>query len=258
VYNSKSDKELECLRYNQRAIAFHESLLSCFPTGSSAVPLIFRSPYILYERMLVDLLSKHPFALELCAGMGEHTSKLVGHSEHLIATDISPQSLHILRQRFSQAPNLDTLVCDIESLPFSSDNFDLVACAGGLSYGDNQLVMNEIFRVLKPGGCFVCIDSLSNNPFYRFNRLIHYLRGRRSLSTLKRMPSLSLINKYQKAFSSVLTRYCGCYTWLVLPLSLFIGQEYSSLIINWLDSHLNIPCLAFKFILVVQKPVASS
>ena len=27
--------------------------------------------------------------------------------------------------------------------------FDIVACAGGLSYGNNKLVLNEIHRVLK-------------------------------------------------------------------------------------------------------------
>lgn len=256
MHNSKTDKELERSRYNQRALVFCETSLSSLPTGSCAIPYPIRSPYIFYERILVDLLLTHPLVLELCAGMGEHTSTLVDHSEHLIATDISPQSLHILRKRFSQAPNLDTCVCDMETLPFSSNSFDLVTCAGGLSYGDNQLVMNEISRVLKPGGYFVCIDSLNNNPIYKFNRFIHYLRGRRSLSTLKRMPTLSLINQYQKTFTSICARYYGCFSWFVLPLSTIIGDEYSSLISDWLDSHLNIPCLAFKFVLVVQKPVA--
>jgi ubiquinone/menaquinone biosynthesis C-methylase UbiE len=36
--------------------------------------------------------------------------------------------------------------------------------AGSLSYGDNDIVMNEIYRVLKLQGVFIAIDSLNNNP----------------------------------------------------------------------------------------------
>jgi len=37
----------------------------------------------------------------------------------------------------------------MEKIPFGEGVFDLVCCAGSLSYGDNLKVMNEIFRVLK-------------------------------------------------------------------------------------------------------------
>ena len=57
----------------------------------------------------------------------------------------------------------------MESLPFKDKSFDIVACAGGLSYGDNKKVANEIYRVLKDNGSFICIDSLNENPFYKFN-----------------------------------------------------------------------------------------
>ena len=68
----------------------------------------------------------------------------------------------------------------MELLPFDNEIFDIVACAGGLSYGDNKLVLNEIYRVLKPKGMFICIDSLNENPIYKFNRYLHYLRGNRT------------------------------------------------------------------------------
>jgi ubiquinone/menaquinone biosynthesis C-methylase UbiE len=38
--------------------------------------------------------------------------------------------------------------------------------AGSLSYGDNDKVLDEIYRVLKNKGAFIAIDSLNNNPKY--------------------------------------------------------------------------------------------
>ena len=46
-----------------------------------------------------------------------------------------------------------------------------------LSYGDNDLVLKNVYQKLKPGGYFVCVDSLDNNIIYRINRYLHYLRG---------------------------------------------------------------------------------
>jgi ubiquinone/menaquinone biosynthesis C-methylase UbiE len=51
----------------------------------------------------------------------------------------------------------------MEKLPFANQSFDIIVSAGSLSYGDNDIVMNEIYRVLKLQGVFIAIDSLNNN-----------------------------------------------------------------------------------------------
>jgi ubiquinone/menaquinone biosynthesis C-methylase UbiE len=66
--------------------------------------------------------------------------------------------------------------------------------------GDNDKVLDEIYRVLKNKGAFIAIDSLNNNPIYRLNRYLHYLKGERSLSTIARMPDLKLLRKYEQKF----------------------------------------------------------
>jgi ubiquinone/menaquinone biosynthesis C-methylase UbiE len=40
----------------------------------------------------------------------------------------------------------------MEKLPFADQSFDIIVSAGSLSYGDNDIVMNEIYRVLKNKG----------------------------------------------------------------------------------------------------------
>ena len=65
----------------------------------------------------------------------------------------------------------------MEDLPFSNNSFDVVASAGSLSYGSKKIVDKEILRILRPNGIFICVDSLNNNPIYRFNRFQNYLRG---------------------------------------------------------------------------------
>ena len=103
----------------------------------------------------------------------------------------------------------------MEALPFSDNSFDVVTSAGSLSYGDNTIVMKEVFRVLKPDGIFVCVDSLNNNPIYRFNRWIHYLLGNRTRSTLLRMPTTKLIEAYRSLFGHVEVRFFGSIIWCI-------------------------------------------
>jgi len=194
---TSSDKESELFRYEQRALSCDVSPpIPGVSSGYTSMPLYLRAQYIKYEQYLSNILSSSDDALELCAGMGENSGPLISSGCNIVATDISPRSLAVLRWGFPSAQSLKTIVCDIEDLPFPKHSFDVVACAGGLSYGDNQLVLQHIYRVLKPGGYFICVDSLNHSPIYRANRFFHYLRGKRTLSTLKRMTTTALIARY--------------------------------------------------------------
>jgi ubiquinone/menaquinone biosynthesis C-methylase UbiE len=50
----------------------------------------------------------------------------------------------------------------MEKLPFADQSFDLIVSAGSLSYGDNDKVLDEIYRVLKNKGAFIASLSLLN------------------------------------------------------------------------------------------------
>ena len=66
--------------------------------------------------------------------------------------------------------------------PFDAETFDCIVMANSLSYVHFENFLEEVNRILKPGGLFLLMDVLDNNPIYRLNRFIHYLRGNRSLA----------------------------------------------------------------------------
>jgi len=248
-----SDKNIELNRFDSRA----EKLLLednvNFLNGSKSMPEYLRSPYIIFEKIIRNLIKKNDKVLEIGSGTGLHTSSLIMTGASITASDISKKSLEVLQIRFkNKAPNLRTAVADIENLPFSNDSFTFVVCAGSLSYGKEKNVDSEIRRVLSPGGKFICVDSLNNNPIYKINRFIHYKKGRRSKMTLDNMPTINRIKKLKKFYSIKDLKFYGSISYLMPLISRLIGEKYSRKISDFFDRILKIKLSAFKFVLVAE------
>ena len=185
------DKSIELNRFEKRAKnLIKKNLYKITSFGSDSVPYFLRTPYDYYEENLIKLIQSHWNILEVGSGNGVHTKKLIESNANVTASDISQNSLKVLKKNYKNTTTkLKTIKADIEKLPFSNQSFNLVASAGSLSYGDNIKSMNEFHRVLKPGGYFICVDSLNNNPIYILNRIINILKSKRSLFTLNNMPN---------------------------------------------------------------------
>ena len=123
----------------------------------------------------------------------------------------------------------------VDNLNFENDSFELVSIAGSLSYLEKTKLIDEILRVLKPGGYFVCVDSLNNNPIYRLNRFIHFLRGNRSFSTLKRMPNLNFIKSLNQQFTKTKVNFFGKILFLGIFLKYILGTKRALDLINFFD-----------------------
>lgn len=245
------DKFRERRRYDERA----KNLLDMDTSngGASAIPITLRAPYLYFETQLRHYLRPDCEILEIGSGAGMHTNALFAAGGQVTATDISRQALKVLKKRFGISKRLCLRVADMECLPFKEMLFDVVASAGSLSYGDNHKVMLEIHRVLKPGGVFICVDSLNHHPLYRFNRWLHYLRGERTLSTLKRMPNLKMLRAYEWRFGSVEIKFFGSIAWLVPLLSKMFGNDTTARICDKVDDMLNVKRTAFKFVMVARR-----
>ena len=60
-----------------------------------------------------------------------------------LTTDINPKGVDV--------------VADIEQLHFASNCFDIVMCSHVLEHVDHRLALDELFRVLKPGGVLLAL-----------------------------------------------------------------------------------------------------
>lgn len=252
----EQDKLIERERYEARAqsqMAGGAAMVVEVPLGSQMMVSYLRTPYIFYEQKIAELIRPSHRVLELGAGAGLHTRALLQTGAQVIASDISPNSLSLLKQRFQNTPgNLKTEVADMESLPFEASSFDVIASAGSLSYGEPHVVDAEIRRVLRPGGMLICVDSLNHNPVYRTNRWLHYLRGNRSRSTLKRMPDLARIKALGDGFSNVSVHYFGALSFAMPVLARLLGENTAQAASDRIDQLIGVRRSAFKFVLVAQ------
>ena len=249
-----SDKELERIRYDKKNLAFFsKSNIKEFKFGLESIPLPLRDPYIEYYKLISELCEKGKKVLEIGAGYGLHSKIILDNKADLIAADISKISLKVLNERFKNSSNLKTIVCDMENIDFVENTFDLVVSAGSLSYGDNKLVMENIYRVLKPGGTFLCVDSLNENFIYKLNRFFHFLRGNRSFSTIIRMPTIRTLEMYKNKFSNSTIKYYGSIIWLIPFFRLIIDEKKILRIINLFDNYIKVRKSAFKFVMKLEK-----
>jgi len=244
-----SDKNKEIKRYDLRASMLLDK--EKIVVASNDKPYLMDA-YESYQNLFKNIPEEYRI-LEIGAGMGENTTFLLKYGLNVVASDISSKSIEVMRRRFKKYKNFKAKHADMEALPFDNCSFDIVCSAGSLSYGDNKLVMNEIYRVLDKGGSFIAVDSLNDNPVYKLNRYIHFIRGNRSKSTIKRMPNLNLIKDYEKKFGSINVNYYGSITWLFPFLKLILKDFQLKYFSSWFDKNFKIKSSAFKFVMKVTK-----
>ena len=248
-----SDLDIERERYSKRAkINKKNSKNSQFKKRKNN---LIDAPYIeIYFKSLIRNSKKEYKILEIFCGEGERSGPILENYKDITFADISKNSLDVIKKNYSSflTKSINFKECNMEILPFDNEIFDIVACEGGLSYGNNKLVLNEIHRVLKQNGIFICIDSLNENPIYKLNRFIHYIRGNRTKSTLKRMPDRKLIEDYESKFGITTINYSGTLIWILYPLSKIIGYKKSKILSDFFDK--NLPkWTSFKFIMEAKK-----
>jgi SAM-dependent methyltransferase len=112
------------------------------------------------------------YVLELGPGPGAATEWLRHRVRQLIAVESDSDAAGRLAQRFERT-NVDVVVGDATQLEFPSETFDSVASLTMLhhvpTFWGQQLLLQEAFRVLKPGGVFFGSDSLSSSGLHHFH-----------------------------------------------------------------------------------------
>ena len=113
-------------------------------------------------------VGKGDHVLEIGAGLGTDLAQYARHGANV--TDLDLSATHLLRARENfelRGLRGRFFHHDAESLPFPDASFDVVYCNGVLHHTPNtQLAINEIFRVLRPGGRVIAMVYAENSLNY--------------------------------------------------------------------------------------------
>ncbi|MDB9309966.1 class I SAM-dependent methyltransferase [Aphanizomenon sp. CS-733/32] len=105
--------------------------------------------------------------LDLCCGSGQVTRFLVNFSENVTGLDASPLSIKRCQEN---VPNATYIKAFAEDMPFADNSFDVVHTSAALhEMQSEQLrkIIQEVYRVLKPGGVFTLVDfHPPTNPIF--------------------------------------------------------------------------------------------
>jgi ubiquinone/menaquinone biosynthesis C-methylase UbiE len=159
--------------------------------------------------------------------------------------DISESALEINNRIH---PNLyKSIASNMDAIPLPNQSIDVVICCGSLSYADPKKVNREIFRLLKPGGHLIILDTLNHNPIYKINRYIKVLTGARSLSSVLRIPKIRRVKELSMYFEESEISYFGKWLWLTVPV---IKRILDLNLFNKKIDTYGPNFLAFKFVMV--------
>jgi demethylmenaquinone methyltransferase / 2-methoxy-6-polyprenyl-1,4-benzoquinol methylase len=124
----------------------------------------------LWKRDLITMLNAPrtvtPFKLlDVAGGTGDiaiRYAKDSGLNATAVICDISPEMLEVGRRRITQAGLDSRITCvegNAEELPFEAASFDAYTIAFGIRNVTHiEKALTEAYRVLKPGGRFLCLE----------------------------------------------------------------------------------------------------
>ncbi|NJE25547.1 class I SAM-dependent methyltransferase [Thermococcus sp. MV5] len=107
--------------------------------------------------------SKNGKALDLGCGTGNYTLELYTRGFDVVGVDLSEEMLKIARKKL---PRVKFIRANAYSLPFKENTFDLVLTITMFEFIHKpELALNEIYRVLRPGG-EVVIGTMNGKSFW--------------------------------------------------------------------------------------------
>lgn len=112
-------------------------------------------------------------AADIGAGTGFITEGLLRKGLKVIAVDQSDEMIHQMKQKFKDFEEVDYRQGEAENLPIEDNKVDYVMANMYLHHVNEPLLaINEMVRILKPGGKLVITDLDEHN--HEFLRLEHY------------------------------------------------------------------------------------
>jgi ubiquinone/menaquinone biosynthesis C-methylase UbiE len=148
------------------------------PEIAAAFEWVSRTPQMRWIRHFVisqaALLKDHGEAVDLGCGAGQLVMEMARKAPglHMTGIDLSEKMLADARQsaqRVGLEDRVDFRLGNVEEIPFPDQSLDLVISTASLHHWTDPVkVLNEIDRVLKPGGAYYVFDLRRDMalPFY--------------------------------------------------------------------------------------------
>ena len=169
-------------------------------------------------KMVADTNAKD--ILDIATGTGDFAIMLAEiNPKKIIGLDISKGMLEIGKKKVKEK-GLDNLIemvlGDSENLPFEDNSFDAVTVGFGVrNFEDLDKGLSEIYRVLRPGGIFVVLETSQPEKFpfkqgYKFySKYIIPFMGRlfsKDKKAYEYLPESAEAFPYGKAFNNILKK----------------------------------------------------
>lgn len=131
-----------------------------------------------------ELVNEHkPLkVLDVACGTGDFTIEIarnVAPGSEVIGIDISDGMMAVGRKKIADVGvNAELKVADCENLPYEDNTFHRISVGFGVrNFEHLQLGLNEMYRVLTPGGKLVILElSVPSNSFLRWCYKLYFLK----------------------------------------------------------------------------------
>lgn len=117
-----------------------------------------------------DFLSKMVFfadpqvrsrALDIGTGPGVVAATVAQYVQEVVGIDISEDMLEQAQEQNKHNPGIKFLLSNVENMEFQDNHFDMATARMVFHHvADCEAALNEVFRVLAPGGCFVLCEGV--------------------------------------------------------------------------------------------------
>ena len=112
-------------------------------------------------QLVAERVSEGATILELAPGPGYLSIELAKMGNyHIVGLDISPTFVEIAQAKAKEAAvDIDFRQGNASHMPLADDLFDFIVCSAAFkNFSEPVLALDEMFRVLKPGGKALIID----------------------------------------------------------------------------------------------------
>jgi len=132
----------------------------------------------IWKKKFMEYLNPQPNTklIDVASGTGD-IAKLflekVNYKGNVFCLDENKEMLELSKKKLKNLKNANWLCGNAEKLPFKNDQFDYYTISFGIrNVEDIEKALTESFRVLKPGGRFLCLEfskvkSKILNNFYK-------------------------------------------------------------------------------------------